>query len=72
VTGAYNDWRELLKLLTALAPGDMVTVTRIDRLARSTFDLFAIVKQIGRSSMPRGNSVPSRSRGPIPAPAPGA
>ena len=24
----------------------MVTVTRIDRLARSTFDLFAIVKQI--------------------------
>jgi DNA invertase Pin-like site-specific DNA recombinase len=28
------------------APGDVVTVTRIDRLARSTFDLFAIVKQI--------------------------
>ena len=34
------------KLLKALAPGDVVTVTRIDRLARSTFDLFAIVKQI--------------------------
>jgi DNA invertase Pin-like site-specific DNA recombinase len=30
----------------ALAPGDVVTVRRIDRLARSTFDLFAIVKQI--------------------------
>jgi DNA invertase Pin-like site-specific DNA recombinase len=30
----------------ALVPGDVVTVTRIDRLARSTFDLFAIVKQI--------------------------
>ena len=29
-----------------LAPGDVVTVTRIDHLARSTFDLFAIVKQI--------------------------
>ena len=29
-----------------VAPGDVVTVTRIDRLARSTFDLFAIVKQI--------------------------
>jgi DNA invertase Pin-like site-specific DNA recombinase len=27
-------------------PGDVVTVTRIDRLARSTFDLFGIVKQI--------------------------
>jgi DNA invertase Pin-like site-specific DNA recombinase len=46
VTGAHNDRRELLKLLKALDPGDVVTVTRIDRLARSTFDLFAIVKQI--------------------------
>src|SRR5438105_13546113 len=33
-------------MLLALAPGDVVTVTRLDRLARSTFDLFAIVKQI--------------------------
>jgi DNA invertase Pin-like site-specific DNA recombinase len=46
VTGARADRRELLKLLKAVAPGDVVTVTRIDRLARSTFDLFAIVKQI--------------------------
>src|SRR5689334_18374143 len=46
VSGAQPDRRELLKLLKAIAPGDVVTVTRIDRLARSTFDLFAIVKQI--------------------------
>src|SRR6201994_865014 len=46
VAGAHNDRRELLKMLAALAPGDVVTVTRIDRLPRSTFDLFAIVKQI--------------------------
>jgi DNA invertase Pin-like site-specific DNA recombinase len=46
VTGAHNDRRQLLKMLAALAPGDVVMVTRIDRLARSTFDLFAIVKQI--------------------------
>src|SRR6267378_7817742 len=46
VTGARADRRELLKMLKALASGDVVTVTRIDRLARSTFDLFAIVKQI--------------------------
>ena len=46
VTGAHNDRRELLKMLKALVPGDMLTVTRIDRLARSTLDLFAIVKQI--------------------------
>ena len=36
VTGAHNDWRELLKMLKHLAAGDVVTVTRINRLARST------------------------------------
>src|SRR6266700_6162850 len=46
VTGAHSDRRQLLKMLDTLAPGNVVTVTRIDRLARSTFDLFAIVKQI--------------------------
>jgi DNA invertase Pin-like site-specific DNA recombinase len=46
VSGARPDRRELLKLLKHVQPGDVVTVTRIDRLARSTFDLFAIVKQI--------------------------
>src|ERR1700732_3476643 len=47
VTGAHSDRREqLLRMLNALATGDVVTVTRIDRLARSTFDLFAIVTQI--------------------------
>lgn len=40
------DRRELQRLLKAIRPGDLVTVTRIDRLARSTFDLFAIVKAI--------------------------
>jgi DNA invertase Pin-like site-specific DNA recombinase len=45
-SGARADRRELLKLLKAIVPGDLVVVTRIDRLARSTFDLFAIVKQI--------------------------
>ena len=33
-------------MLGKLAPGDVVTVTRIDWLARSTFDLFGIVKRI--------------------------
>ena len=45
-TGARADRRELLRMLRQLAVGDVVVVTRIDRLARSTFDLFAIVKQI--------------------------
>ena len=34
VTGARADRRELLKLLKAIGPGDVVTVTSIDRLAR--------------------------------------
>ena len=46
VTGARADRRELNRMLGKLAPSDVVTVTRIDRLARSTFDLFAIVKRI--------------------------
>jgi DNA invertase Pin-like site-specific DNA recombinase len=45
-TGVRADRKELQRLLKHLAPGDVVAVTRIDRLARSTFDLFAIVKQI--------------------------
>src|SRR5256714_1687356 len=45
-TGARADRRQLLDMLKHLAPGDVVTVTRIDRLARSTFDLFAIIKEI--------------------------
>jgi DNA invertase Pin-like site-specific DNA recombinase len=45
-TGARPDRRELSRMLRKLAPGDVVTVTRIDRLARSTFDLFGIVKRI--------------------------
>ena len=46
MTGARADRRELLRMLRRLAPDDVVTVTRIDRLARSTFDLFGIVKRI--------------------------
>jgi hypothetical protein len=46
VTGARADRRELNRMLGKLGPGDVVMVTRIDRLARSTFDLFGIVKRI--------------------------
>ena len=45
-SGAKTDRAQLRRTLDALGPGDVVTVTRIDRLARSTFDLFAIVKRI--------------------------
>ena len=45
-SGTRADRRELNRMLRRIEAGDVVTVTRIDRLARSTFDLFAIVKQI--------------------------
>lgn len=45
-TGAKIERRELQRMLKHLVTGDVVTVTRIDRLARSTFDLFSIVKGI--------------------------
>jgi DNA invertase Pin-like site-specific DNA recombinase len=45
-SGAQVSRPELQKMLRALSADDVVTVTRIDRLARSTFDLFAIVKRI--------------------------
>jgi DNA invertase Pin-like site-specific DNA recombinase len=68
-TGAHSDRRQLLRMLGMLAPGDVVTVTRIDRLARSTFDLFAIVKRIvDAKAQFRSLAEPWATR----APAPGA
>ena len=55
-------------MLKDLASGEVVTVTRIDRLARSTFDLFPIVKRMWTLA---GNSDPLRSRGPTRLLAPG-
>ena len=48
-SGAQAERRELKKLLASLEAGDVVVVTRIDRLARSVFDLFAIVKRIAEA-----------------------
>jgi hypothetical protein len=63
-TGARPDRRELNRMLGKLAPGDLVTVTRIDRLARSTFDLFGIVKRIVDA---KAQFRSLANRGPIPA-----
>ncbi|GBR55011.1 transposase [Acetobacter pomorum] len=45
-SGADVDRAELRKLLNNLKEGQTVVVTRLDRLARSTFDLFSIIKTI--------------------------
>ncbi len=46
VSGAKSDRKELARMLKGLQPGDVVVVTKLDRLARSIFDLFSIVKRI--------------------------
>ena len=68
VTGARADRRELNRMLGKLAPGDVVTVTRIDRLARSASPVRHRQADRGRQG---AISLTRRSRGPTPAPAPG-
>jgi DNA invertase Pin-like site-specific DNA recombinase len=46
VSGAKTDRAELAKLIRRLEPGDLLVVTRLDRLARSTRDLLNIVAAI--------------------------
>ena len=46
ISGAKRDRPELERLLDHLRAGDVVTVTRLDRLARSTRDLLEIAEHI--------------------------
>jgi len=46
-SGARTDRAELAKVIRRLAPGDVLVVTRLDRLARSTRDLLNIMATIG-------------------------
>jgi DNA invertase Pin-like site-specific DNA recombinase len=46
ISGMRTDRPQLGRAIAALDPGDMLTVTRIDRLARSSRDLLNIVHEI--------------------------
>jgi DNA invertase Pin-like site-specific DNA recombinase len=46
-SGASSNRPELRKVLRVLQPGDVLIVTRLDRLARSTRDLLNILHQFG-------------------------
>ena len=46
VSGAKRDRPELSRLLDHLRPGDVLTVTRLDRLARSTTNLLHIAERL--------------------------
>jgi DNA invertase Pin-like site-specific DNA recombinase len=47
-SGARSDRPELAKVLRVLQPGDVLLVTRLDRLARSTRDLLNVLHLLGK------------------------
>jgi len=47
-SGARGDRPELAKVIRRLEPGDVLAVTRLDRLARSTRDLLNVLDEIGK------------------------
>ena len=49
ISGAITDRKALAKALAALQTGDVLLVTRLDRLARSTRDLLNILDTISKS-----------------------
>jgi DNA invertase Pin-like site-specific DNA recombinase len=49
ISGARSDRAELAKLLKKLSAGDVLMVTRLDRLARSTRDLLNILDTVAKA-----------------------
>jgi DNA invertase Pin-like site-specific DNA recombinase len=45
-SGARGDRAELAKVMKRLQPGDVLVVTRLDRLARSTRDLLNVLASV--------------------------
>jgi len=50
-SGARSDRAELAKVLRVLQPGDLLVVTRLDRLARSTRDLLNVLHQLSEKEI---------------------
>src|SRR3981189_3489285 len=46
ISGARSDRKQLARLIVVLAKGDVLVVTRLDRLARSTRDLLNLLGTI--------------------------
>ena len=51
ISGARSDRKQLTRLMAVLAKGDVLVVTRLDRLARSTRDLLNLLGTIGFKSL---------------------
>src|SRR5687768_16654493 len=48
ISGARADRPQFKKAITALQPGDVLLVTRLDRLVRSTRDLLNVLDEIAK------------------------
>src|SRR5947209_16033832 len=49
ISGARSERPELARLVKVLGPGDVLVVTRLDRLARSTRDLLNVLDTIAKA-----------------------
>ena len=49
VSGVRADRPQLAKLMAKLTPGDIVVVTKLDRLGRSTRELLELIERIGKA-----------------------
>ena len=49
VSGVRADRPQLVKLMAALKPGDVVVVTKLDRLGRSTRELLELIERISKA-----------------------
>ena len=49
ISGARSDRPELAKLMRSLGHGDVLLVTRLDRLARSTSDLLNVLDAVSKA-----------------------
>ena len=49
VSGVRADRPQLAKLMAGLKPGDIVVVTKLDRLGRSTRELLDLIERIGKA-----------------------
>jgi DNA invertase Pin-like site-specific DNA recombinase len=62
-SGARSDRTELAKVLRVMQPGDVLMVTRLDRLARSTQDLLNTLHALGERQVGFKSNVLRAARG---------
>jgi DNA invertase Pin-like site-specific DNA recombinase len=62
ISGAASDRQQLAKAVAAIGPGDILLVTRLDRLARSTRNLLNTLDTVAKA----GAAFRSLSDGPTP------